>query len=524
MTFSPSKQQQAVFDWVTNGKGSTIVEAVAGSGKTTTLLEAISRMRGLVTVVAYNGRVRDTMKAKLASRGWPAHVRPQAKTFHGIGWNAWGRSQNWEIWKPEVTARRLQSAKVRLLVRDMNTPEPLASFVLAAVTQAKQIGIGLYGPGSIASRAAWEEMIDRFDLVERLEASELNESRLVEEGIDWSIRVLEASAQQCSELCDFDDQLWAPLYFNTKMVQQDWLLVDEAQDTNAPRRAMARRLLKPGGRLIAVGDRHQAIYGFTGADYNSLDLIAKDHNASELPLTVSFRCPTRVVALAQTVVDHIEAAPNAPLGETTSIVAADFWNTNHLATLKPTDVLLCRYNAPLAEIALRLIRCNIPCRIEGKQIGAGLLALARRWKVTELASLVRLLEDYRDREVAKLLRRGKETEADNLSDRVGTLLYLIRALVAENGQATVHELRKKIEYLFEDSDPPQGVKPPPRFTLSTVHKAKGGEWDHVYLWGRTRFMPSSYARRAEQVQQEMNLIYIAYTRAMHTFTDVHLED
>ena len=40
MAFVPSVQQQAVFDFVTGGNGNAIVEAVAGAGKTTTIIEA----------------------------------------------------------------------------------------------------------------------------------------------------------------------------------------------------------------------------------------------------------------------------------------------------------------------------------------------------------------------------------------------------------------------------------------------------------------------------------------------------
>ena len=46
LRFSP--QQQAVFDWVSNGRGSAFVEAVAGAGKTTTIIEACRRMRGSI--------------------------------------------------------------------------------------------------------------------------------------------------------------------------------------------------------------------------------------------------------------------------------------------------------------------------------------------------------------------------------------------------------------------------------------------------------------------------------------------
>jgi DNA helicase-2/ATP-dependent DNA helicase PcrA len=66
--------------------------------------------------------------------------------------------------------------------------------------------------------------------------------------------------------------------------------------------------------------------------------------------------------------------------------------------------------------------------------------------------------------------------------------------------------------LFQDSDDPK--KPRNAVTLSTVHKSKGREWPRVFLLGQEKYMPSKYARQAWQLEQEMNLIYVAYTRAM----------
>src|SRR5690606_18120963 len=95
----------------------------------------------------------------------------------------------------------------------------------------------------------------------------------------------------------------------------DNVLVDEAQDLNVAQRILIRRMLKEGGRLIAVGDPRQAIYGFRGADSDSFRLIGEEFNATDLPLTVTFRCPKAVVAQAQRYVSHIQAHETAPEGE-----------------------------------------------------------------------------------------------------------------------------------------------------------------------------------------------------------------
>ena len=77
------------------------------------------------------------------------------------------------------------------------------------------------------------------------------------------------------------------------------------------------------------------------------------------------------------------------------------------------------------------------------------------------------------------------------------------------GMATVAELRGLVESMFADNVSESGM-----ITLCSVHKAKGLEWNRVYVLGRETLMPSKFARQAWQIEQEINLIYVAVTRAM----------
>ena len=104
--------------------------------------------------------------------------------------------------------------------------------------------------------------------------------------INASIRVLEKSNTILNPI-DFDDMVYLPLVFKLRLFPQDWVLIDEAQDTNPTRRALAARMLKPGGRVIAVGDPRQAIYGFTGADNDALEQIAEKFNCARMPAALS---------------------------------------------------------------------------------------------------------------------------------------------------------------------------------------------------------------------------------------------
>jgi DNA helicase-2/ATP-dependent DNA helicase PcrA len=57
-------------------------------------------------------------------------------------------------------------------------------------------------------------------------------------------------------------------------------------------------------------------------------------------------------------------------------------------------------------------------------------------------------------------------------------------------------------------------------TLSTIHRAKGKEWNRVYVLGESTLQPSKYARTEEQKQQERNLMYVCATRTKNERVDI----
>jgi superfamily I DNA/RNA helicase len=82
---------------------------------------------------------------------------------------------------------------------------------------------------------------------------------------------------------------------------------------------------------------------------------------------------------------------------------------------------------------------------------------------------------------------------------------------------TIDALVADIENMFGNT---KDGEVPPVLTLSTVHKSKGREWKRVYILGRSKYMPSPYAKKAWQQIQEVNLEYVAITRAMSELIDV----
>jgi superfamily I DNA/RNA helicase len=505
--YEPSPQQSIVYDWVENGTGNAMVIAVAGSGKTTTLIQSLVRMVrkaqsegriAKITFCAYNKKIADEIKEKVEALGLTQYVK--VATFHSLGFGIWRRVA------PGVKVENAETgSKADRILTELNVPDIYHSFVKKAMLYAKQRLFGF--EINMLDGKAWLDMVDHFDLEEEI-ADESGDTPddidfHVRQAINWTVRSLKRSIAIAREIIDFEDMIYMPLVSNAYFWGQDWVLVDEAQDTNPARRAFAKKLLKPGGRAIFVGDPAQAIYGFTGADSSSLDNIKKQFGCTELPLTVTFRCPKSVVKIAQTWVKHIQAAEVAPEGEVLAINSSELVAQN----LTEQDAILCRNNAPLVDLALQLIKRGIACHVEGREIGAQLCKLVTRWKsVRNLDQLVRRLETYRDHEVERLMSRGREMKAETIADTVDALLAIVTSM--PNG-SSLQNLQDKIFGMFQDTN---GVKK--TLTLSTIHKSKGREWNRVFWYGKNKYQPSKYARQSWQMMQETNLMYVAATRVM----------
>lgn len=477
--YTPSEQQAAVFYWVQHGRGSAFVEAVAGAGKTTTLVKASEYMTGSVASAMYSKKNALDFQNKLGEAGIPSNQH-RAGTFHSFGLSAWRY-----VHKKVSIDERVKHDRI---VNSLAIPKEFQTFAMNLCSLAKQAALGPCA--DVNNVQNWWNIVEHHDL-----DLELEDPEKAKEGIRWAYKALKLSRDIASEIIDYDDMIYMPIATNCRVWQNDWLLVDEAQDTNPARRALARKMLRPGGRAIFVGDRHQAIYGFTGADNDAVDQIIRDFGCTSLPLTVTYRCPKAVVAAAQEVVHHIQAHETAPEGVVRQIEESDLLGQD----LQPQNAILCRNTAPLVKLAFQIIKTGMACHVEGKSIGEGLLKLAKRWKTTNITVLRDALINYREKQVTKLVTAGKESLAEALSDRVETLLVLAE------GCPDVACVHKKIETLFQDDTP--------TLTLSTVHKSKGREWDRVFVLGRNAYMPSKYARQAWQLEQEDNLVYVAYTRA-----------
>lgn len=467
-----SPYQQAIFAHIEDPNGgNAIVEAVAGSGKSTTIVEGMKGARGSTIFLAFNKAIAEELKKKGVN----------ARTFHSL------------VFSPVMRARRQQNPemnKLRLLCQEhLNDYEfkLYAPFMQKLVGLARGMGIGCLVPNV---RSEWLNIVDHHDLEPEHEDADLTRA------VDLSMELLDWSC--ADDRVDFDDMLYFAVRDNLVLNKFDFVFVDEAQDTNPIQRAILRKIMHERSRLVAVGDPAQAIYGFRGADSESLGMIAAEFNCKTLPLSITYRCPTSVVAYARQWVRHIEAADGAKEGL-----------VEHLGTkwepsfFRAGDLVVSRKTAPLITTAFKFIRANVPVTVMGREIGQGLKTLIKKMKANDVDTLSTRLDEYKIREVKKALVKLDEQKAEAITDRVECIQFMIDGL--KEGYRTIPDLERGIDYLFADKAH--------AVIFATIHKSKGLEAPRVFWLGRAE-CPARWARKDWQRQQEINLCYVAATRAM----------
>lgn len=495
MAFKNSIFQDAIYDWIVNGEGNALVEAVAGSGKTTTAVQCMNLISPAkrILFLAFNKSIADELKAKA-----PAHA--DVMTLNSLGHRAWGRFAGRVNLDADKTRGIMASTLTEFEVRRYGN----AIKKLAGVCKA----FGLVPNGVRGAKGLMADTDDNLmDLIDNFDI-ELGENAQPEDFatlIFLTRRVL-ALGLETRQLIDFDDQLYMTIAFGAPPPKYDWVFVDEAQDLSPVQHKLVEMAMGNGARVVAVGDKFQSIYGFRGADVKSLDSYATRMKATKLPLSICYRCPKSHIALAKSIVPHIEAAPTAPEGEIMNL--GNDWKADIFTN---EDLVICRNSAPLVKAAYKILSQKVAVRILGRDLGTGIAKLIKRLKPRNLEELLTKMETWRDKEIDKLKKKDMNANTESVEDRYETVVTFIDMFP----QHTPEKLTAEIEALYTDNA--KGI-----LTLATVHKAKGLEAHRVFILN-AELMPSRNAKLDWQIEQEMNLKYVALTRAKSVLGFIGIE-
>lgn len=280
------------------------------------------------------------------------------------------------------------------------------------------------------------------------------------------------------------------------------ILVDENDATIGSNRSGEKF-----GRIIMVGDDKQAIYGFRGAFSGVLDMMKTFLNAGELTLPGTYRCGKNIVAEVQHLVPDYFAFEENHDGAVIPMQYEEIFKD-----FTPGVAVLSRKNAPLIPGCLRCLRMGMKARVEGKDIGKNLISLVEQIagkKTQDLGEFLNKLQNWQSKQIEIITAansRNKERRIEEVCDKVDTIEILAQDMF------TVAELTNRIAFLFTDS---ADVDSTQYVTFSSVHKAKGLEWDKVFVLNET-FYPGG-----KKSEEEDNLVYVAKTRAKNILVNVH---
>jgi DNA helicase-2/ATP-dependent DNA helicase PcrA len=486
----PSAYQQAVYDFVADGVGSGAVNAVAGSGKTTTAVHMVKCFDPLDhgAFMAFNSHIAEELTSRLGG------VCP-AMTYNAFGWRAILKARGKS--KPRLDKDKTQNLLRYQVLDELKNDEDRKWYYKWNRTIVRLMSL---------VKAADVHRIDDV-MVAALLASERHAIELPPEG--WQIRFADLWHRSVSDLSrmDFDDQKYMAQHLQVELEKYDYLVIDEYQDTCEVEANLLRRAC-PSGRTIAVGDPDQSIYSFKGTTPDAMAAFVRERQAKELPLSICYRCSKAVVAEAAKFVPRIEAWENARTGAVDEIDTADFESR-----VRVGDFILCRVTSDLVRSCLSFLKRGRPAYVQGREIGNQLISFIDSRAKNDHQNAFDFyheLNAYQGERTAELELMDRQSAIAYLTDQCDT----VKALIAD--VKTVGDVKKKIEKLFADKA--EGLR------HLTIHKSKGLETEgDAYLIAPEK-LPHPRSKQPWQKEEEVRLEYVGVTRAKEGFYRVRSEE
>lgn len=464
---NPTIEQSNILEYARISPGNLMIRAYAGTGKTSTLAMIDEAMPpGPHLLICFNKLVAEAARKRMRST-------TKVATFNSIGHSIWASTCGRKI--------NLEPKKIGTLFRDMidNAHPSERTFlwsiydqVTSAVEFARALG---YVPPTHAmakkSLASWTDVSRMLDEVPDPEVH-----AIVDKLLTLSIHLAFQGT------IDFSDQVYMPALFGSDFPRFPLVMIDEYQDLSPVNQTLVSKLTK-SSRQIGVGDEAQAIYGFRGADNNAMALAISTFNMVTLPLSISFRCPSEIVRNVHWRVPDFKAANSG--GEVETLEG------DHEIS---SGTVICRNNAPLIRLALRMLSTGHKVDVAGCDIGHRVIRQLSKLGDESLSrpQLLRRIAEWEDERLSLDSKTASDT-ADCMrlfatnADSLGGAIAYAKHLFAQAG-GTVR--------------------------FMTGHKSKGLEFEHVY-----HLDPHIISERG----QDPNLRYVIDTRTSDLLSYINSE-
>ena len=519
-TWTPSDEQQAIWDAFHPDPDCPdrhlIIRALAGTGKTTTIVEAVKETLAnaplfggpKIGICAFNTAVEKEIE-QMVPRG--VQVKTTHKLLFRILRESFPSYKRWNVDRDKTFNLLDYVAETEMDLhpfRDFKSG--LRGLVNSLTSKLKNRGVKLpdeYEGGPVESYGtmhieSFQEQLD--DLASHHGIDYKSESRrLRTQTAIANILWYGTDVDWCMENkygIDYDDMLYLPYAHELEPTFRfDILAVDESQDLN-PIQIYYLPLL--ARRIAIVGDEHQAIYGWRGADAYAMrtfqTALETTGVITELPLTINRRCPTSIIELAQQLVPDIRPCEDAPIGKIFTIEHHDF-----LSEVREGDMVLCRTNAPMISCVYTMWRQKKRAYIRGRQeFASSLVNIVKAADTNDIIELEKYIADYEQRELERIAARKLPKSSESLLlDKIECLRYII----AESNAKSVKQVFDDLYKLFDDINDKTAVQ------FSSFHRAKGLECFRVFIY-EPSLVPHHMATQPWELDQELNIAYVGVTR------------
>src|SRR5579883_182596 len=530
-----NEHQQAIFAAAQSGVGRYVVIAGPGSGKTFTSIKASTFFSGKSVYFSYNKKIQQDTNLKLIT----INSRMYATTAHAFGLSC---RQAYTKGKVKVDDK---DEKYHTIVVQYLKDHWLAFLesIQADLEEDEEANVDVMRLDALAwsktlihfaqvslTEPTWDDLvglIEDFDL-------DISQSSLVWPFVVGAVAyALKEGLQQFlgpEHLVSFDDMVYYPnILPDVPIRQYDHVVVDEAQDTSRASLELMLKACHANSQIFFIGDPLQSIYLFAGADFDSIARITARLNATLLPLRICYRCGSKIVDLANQLGGELISAGQHE-GHV-EVIPVD----GYLDRLQPGDAVLARTTVHLVQACLRCLQRGKRAKVLGKNLGVNIAAIVTKLEamrikrgvptlLPNLSKLLEVLEEHRQKKSKTLKESRKKPETANadLEDRVETVRALFSAYISKcNDESlraaddpvcawskTAKDFKTYINGLFVEEDGTQNL-----ILFMTAHRAKGGEWENVYIIHCDEF-PHPRAKSDRQREQERNLMYVAVTRAI----------
>ena len=346
-------------------------------------------------------------------------------------------------------------------------------------------------------------------------------------------------------LIDFESvlELTAAFFFENRLAADQvrdtfrYFVVDEFQDVSPLQKLLLEAWLGDRDDICVVGDPQQTIYTFAGATSSYLaGFVTEFPGAAVVRLVRDYRSTPQVVAVANQLIKGAtplvaqrKPGPSPLLTQFNDEVDEASGVAVQVRALLAGGVparevaILVRINAQTERFESALNDARVPYVVRGAErfydrpVVKQALVLMRGAARGESAGPDPLPEAVRHiltsmgfAPLASHGSVGSGAEARERWESLAAIAQLADDMHAERPQVTLADFAAELTQRAELGHAPvvDGV------TITTMHAAKGLEWDAVFLPGLVEgMMPIVHARTPSAIDEERRLLYVAVTRA-----------